>query len=167
MIPARTQVTVMIGTLLVLLVISICLLGVLFLSSPPAEQARQAPVEFGPVEVQDRTALQGNTETIIPASADGIHGVIHGSNGITTHMRFDIPSEALGEFMQTTGCDGTLDGEDIRVQFERNPQKEWWALDAAQTYSSCNGDTEHLAQLVFIDTTNPERYIVYVFTSTR
>jgi len=169
-ISTREQKTVLIGVLVILLLVSICLLGVMLWSSASVGETKRAPAEFGPIEVQDRVALEGNTETVIPDSANGIRGVIRGFQGITTHLRFDIPAAALDDFIQSTGCSealtSTADVRALHAQMQ-GPRREWWAPEKAQSYASCNGDKEHLAQLVFVDMTDPQRYVVYVIVSTR
>lgn len=160
--------TVLIAILVLLLLVSIALAAILFWT---AQHAPVMPIQdsrFGPVEVQDRTTLEGNTQTVIPASASGLHGIVNGSQqSITTHMRFEIPPSDLDKFMQSTGCTTPLVSADIRSQLQTYPQRDWWMPQKAQKYASCNAVTEKVIQLVFVDLTNPASDIVYVIASTK
>jgi hypothetical protein len=164
----KKQKTLMIGTLVVELLIVILLLAVVSSQSGQFGPPKPAPiVKFGPIDVQDRVALAGNTGMVIPKSASGLHGVINGDQTIRTHMRFDIPASDLNEALKNTGCSGALSNKDIRAQVQEYPQRDWWTPGQAQTYASCNAAQEDVTQLIFVDMTDPQHYIVYVIASTK
>jgi hypothetical protein len=164
----QIQKMLLMGIMAVLLLVSTSLAGVLVWSSQSGPPTQATFAQFGPIDVQDRTALEGNTGMIIPQSAGGIHGVINGSQKITTYMRFDIPASDLSEALKNTGCSTALNGtDDIRKQLQQYPKRDWWTPEKAQKYVSCNATHEYVVQEVFVDLTDPQRYIVYVVASTK
>ena len=158
----------MIATLLAEMLIVVLLLVVVLSQSGQFGPPKPAPVvKFGPIDVQDRVALEGNTGMVVPKSARGIHGVINGNQNITTHMRFDIPASDLNEALKNTGCSGALTNKDVRSELQEYPQRDWWTPGQAQTYASCNAGQEDVTQLIMVDMTDPQRYIIYVIASTK
>ncbi len=116
---------------------------------------------------RDRSLLEADTGTILPSSATEIHGYVDGFRDVTTHMRFQIPSGDLPFFLNSTSCTAPLSDADIRRQLPGRPDWDWWTPEKAESYGSCTGVTEHMAQLIFIDMTDPQKYVVYVIASTR
>jgi hypothetical protein len=116
-------------------------------------------------DTQNRGVLEGNTETIIPQSATGIIGTVVGLQDTTTYLRFEIPASDIEVFMKSTACTTPLSNADIREQLRGFPDRDWWSPEKAETYGSCTAVKEHLAQLVFVDMTKPDLYIVYVIAA--
>ena len=164
----QTQKTLLMSILVILLLVSIFLAGALVWSSQPGPPTEAPLVQFGPIDVEDRAALEGNTGMVIPQSAGGLHGVINGSQTLMTHMRFDIPASDLNEALKNTGCSTALTSvDDTRKQLQQYPKRDWWTPEKAQKYASCNAAHEHIAQQIFVDMTDPQHYIIYVIASTK
>ncbi len=118
-------------------------------------------------DTDDRAVLQANTGTILPSSATDVHGHVDGFRDVTTHLRFTIPAADLAAFMGTTACTTPLSSADIRPQLQGNPARSWWTPEKAGKYASCTAATDRLAQLVFVDMTDPDTDIVYLIAATR
>ncbi len=118
-------------------------------------------------DTEDRSVLQANTGTFLPAAATDVHGHVDGFRDVTTHLRFTIPAGDLASFMKTTACTTPLASADIRSQLQGIPARTWWSPERAEKYASCTAVTDRLAQLVFVDMTDSSAYIVYVIASTR
>jgi len=154
------------STILAIAAAIVLILGIAFLLSLRIVHPG-APAEFGPDDMRGRSVLEADTGTVIPASAAGIYGTVDGLGEVTTHLRFTIPAEDLAEFVRSTACATPLAGGDIRAQLQGLPQRTWWAPEKAQKYASCTAAAPHLAQLVFVDMTDPQNYIVYVVAATK
>jgi hypothetical protein len=153
-------------TILAITAVIVLILGIVFLLSVRILHPG-APAEYGPGDVRGRSELEGNTGTKIPASATGIYGTVDGLGDITTHLRFTLPSADLAEFISSTACTAPLVDGDIRAQLRGVPDRSWWAPEKAGKYGSCMAATARLAQLVFVDMTDPQSYIVYVIAATK
>lgn len=130
-----------------------------------SQMTASPPSEFE-AYTDDRTTLEGNSGIRIPSSATGVTGYTTGVRELDTYLRFQIPASDLEGFLLNIGCTTPLSKADIRRQLEGAPDRSWWAPEKAQSYGSCNASTDHDVQLVFIDMTDPQNYIVYVAAST-
>jgi len=57
--------------------------------------------------------------------------------------------------------------DDVRVSFQNQLDRPWWKPSSAQEFQWCHGEKEHLYQKIFIDTTSPDKYIVYIMAQTK
>jgi hypothetical protein len=118
-------------------------------------------------ETSDRDILEGNTETVIPQSASDIHGLVDGFQEITTYMRFTIPASDLDRFLSSTSCTTPLQIDASHRDFEIRYEKDWWQVKQAEVVGWCDGVKEHIAQSIYVDMTDLNKYIIYVVASTK
>jgi hypothetical protein len=105
------------------------------------------------------SGIEGNAEFKFPSSSRDIYAYTTGFQDIFIQTRFTIDAEELQEFISSTRCEEPLQ----RVSLGGSSSKiNWWKLSEAKTVMGCSGSTEHFGQMVYIDMTNPETYIVYV-----
>ena len=137
-------------------------LGCISINSTPS--APQSELE---ADTQDPKILEGNTEIKIPEQATEIYGHIDGFRDVDTEARFIIHPEDLDEFLSSTSCVLPLLKDDVRVSFQNQLDRPWWKPSNAREFQWCHGEKEHLYQKIFIDTTSPDKYIVYVMAQTK
>jgi hypothetical protein len=119
-------------------------------------------------EVNDRAVLEGNTELKIPVGATDIHGYIDGFRDVTTYLRFTLPAQDFETFLKQTGCTQPLyQGNKSTDYSMRNWNKlKWWRPEDAQQFLACADGHKSFGREFFIDTTDSDRYLIYVVTST-
>ena len=125
------------------------------------------PISELAAETTDRAVLESNAEIQIPPSATEIRGYIDGFRDITTYVRFVIPAADIDKFTEGIDCVLPSSTTDTGQRMPESSQFTWWKPNNAQSYRQCYGTKEHLVQRVFVDTTQPDRYIVYVVASTK
>jgi hypothetical protein len=119
-------------------------------------------------EIDDRDVLEGNTGLKIPASATEIHGYVDGFQDVTTLLRFTLPVQDFGTFLQQTSCAQPLYQGDKSTGYSmRNWDKlKWWRPEDAQQFLACADGHKSFGREFFIDTTDADKYLIYVVAST-
>lgn len=107
------------------------------------------------------SGIEGNAEFKFPPSSREIYAYTTGFRDIFIQTRFTINAEELQELISTTRCDEPL--RPVGKPAESSISKfDWWKIAEAKTLVGCSGSTENFGQMVFIDMTNSEEYIVYI-----
>ena len=119
-------------------------------------------------EVNDRNVLEGNTELKIPTSALDIHGYVDGFRDVTTYLRFTLPVQDFGTFLQQTSCAQPLYQGDKSTGYSmRNWGKlKWWRPEDAQQFLACADGHKSFGREFFIATTDADKHLIYVVAST-
>lgn len=111
-------------------------------------------------------ALDLNAEVKIPPSAKEIYGLVSGFRELDTWIRFELPAADLLVFMQSTHCEMPLSQVDAQKYPPGKLDPDWWRPHKAAHLESCTGSTEHLYQRIFVDLSDANQPIVYVFSAT-
>jgi len=107
------------------------------------------------------SGIEGNAEFKFPPSARDIYAYTTGFQDIFIQTRFTIDADELQELISSTRCDGPL--QSLKAPSGSSVSAfDWWKLSEAKTIMECSGSTEHFGQMVYVDVTNPEIYIVYI-----
>jgi hypothetical protein len=119
-------------------------------------------------ETNDRDRLEGNTELKIPANATDIHGYVDGFQAVTTLLRFTLPARDFKDFLQQTDCTQPLyQGSPSTGYTMRNGDRlKWWRPEDAQQFLACADGHKSFGREFFIDTTDADKYLIYVVAST-
>jgi hypothetical protein len=108
---------------------------------------------------------ESNGEIIIPTDASEIYVYSSGLNELFTRIRFSINSDKLDFFIENTLCTEPLTEYDANLYTSSNGDTDPWTLKEGSIYNRCIGSRENTIQTIIVDITNPNNYIVYVFTS--
>jgi hypothetical protein len=119
-------------------------------------------------ETDERDVLEGNTGLKIPASATEIHGYVDGFQDVTTLLRFTLSAQNFEIFLHQTGCVQPLYQGDKSTGYSmRNWDKlKWWRPEDAQQFLACADRHKSFGREFFIDTTDADKYLIYVVAST-
>lgn len=133
------------------------------------QQVTSPPTPYSEIaaEVNDRGVLEGNTGLKFPPSATDIHGFVDGFRDVVTLARFIIPSSDPDGFLKSASCTLPLLSTDIRRSMQGSRGLSWWQPVKAQRFQWCESSGEHLARTIFIDTTQSDTYIVYIYAWTK
>jgi hypothetical protein len=114
---------------------------------------------------QTTAEIEALARIVIPPGATNIHAEAGGFQDRFIHVRFDIAPGELDTFLFGTRYTPAI-GDNGAVPFQQSiePQADWWQPRAASTYKSGSGFVDGVSQSVLIDTSNAERYVVYVAT---
>jgi len=107
------------------------------------------------------SSIEGNAEFKFPPSSRDIYAYTTGFRDIFIQTRFTMDATDLQEFVVSTRCDEPL--KTLEIPLASSSSKfSWWKLSEAEKAEGCSGSTEHFGQMVYVDMTDPEIYIVYV-----
>ena len=109
--------------------------------------------------------IEALARIVIPPGATNIHAEDGGFQDRFIHVRFDIVPGELDTFLSGSRYTPNVgDGGEVPFQHSIEPKAEWWRPRAASTYKSGSGFVDGVSQAVLIDTSDSERYVVYVAT---
>ncbi len=119
----------------------------------------------------DLYGVENNAEIKIPASATEIYAHVEGMNEISVLIRFNLPIEDLDEFLKSTACQEPLTKINPSGKLPRETMPDWWEPNVATELETCSGEIMHAEwewstyQVIYVDTSDPDQYIVYVSAS--
>jgi hypothetical protein len=117
-------------------------------------------------EIEDISLIEGNANIIIPPSSQDIYVYTTGLREIDTQVRFSMKSSELSEFISSTLCTEPLEEFLPTPPTQEGRSFPWWIPDQALSSEKCYGENDYDHQLVIIDKSDAEIFIVYVSTST-
>jgi hypothetical protein len=124
--------------------------------------------EYAP-DLSNRTmisSIEANAEFKFPQSARDIYSYTTGLRDISIQTRFTINADELPVLISSTRCKEPLQSLKTPVDGSMSVFN-WWKLAEAQVVMGCSGATENFGQMVYIDMSHPEIYIVYIEGGTR
>jgi len=107
------------------------------------------------------SGIEGNAEFKFPPSSRDIYAYTTGFQDIFIQTRFTIDSGELEELIMSTRCEKPLESSDAPFRNSISTF-DWWEIGEAKIVMGCSGSTEHFGQMVYVDMTNPEMYIIYI-----
>lgn len=110
------------------------------------------------------STIESNAEIKLPPSVHNLYAHQEGFQEIFILARFSMAATHLPMFLQTTLCTEPLTPVDPQQQTQVL-DLGWWQPMDAQHLQECDGRGENFSQRIMIDTTDPQRYIVYVSTA--
>lgn len=135
-------------------------------------ESSEIPAEFEsisyqpvPTDMAEISAIEGNGNIELPASAHEIHAYTTGLRDIFIMVRFSMNASELVEFMSSTLCDYPLASSAVPKETVES-QFDWWVPEQASYSEGCFGAKGHSHQQITIDMSDKDVYIVYVSTST-
>jgi hypothetical protein len=114
----------------------------------------------------DPWLIETNAHVRLPPSARDLHVCSEGVNEIFTQARFTIAAGDLPALLASSLCTAPPVADDPRAHARGTGEPDWWQPGQAQTLLTCSGGNESGGQSLFIDTTDPRVYIVYVSAGT-
>lgn len=133
--------------------------------APPVSELRQEAFQPAPTDVYLIRAIEGNTEIRLPASAREIYSVSDGFREIDACVRFRLPVGDLAGFLQSAHC------QDLQPTTASNyacgsQDPVLKTPNPVTNLKGCTWAGEHFTQRVYVDASEPQSLIVYVFGST-
>jgi hypothetical protein len=108
--------------------------------------------------------IEANMDIQLPPSAREIQYYYTGFREFSMYVRFTMVSSDLPQFLDSTLCETPLREYDPSRQGTAPP--DWWRPVDAERLQGCSGGREGFQQVIRIDMTDPDTYIVYVFAGT-
>ena len=111
--------------------------------------------------------MEMNSKIKFPPSAHEIFLQTEGLNEVTTYTKFSMNAGEVSRFLESTLCEDELIDAIDKSSMQYSDTPEWWGPETAINLRECKGVGEFTYQWVFVDTTDSEKYIVYVLSKSR
>ena len=100
----------------------------------------------------------------LPPSARGVRAHQEGFMDRIIWVRFEMDPADLGPFVAGTRISPPLSSADNPFAGEIGSKLAWWTPEGAQRFEASEAFSGGVGQAILIDTTDPQRYVVYVRT---
>jgi hypothetical protein len=121
-----------------------------------------APLE-GP-QPATNAEIEALARITLPPGATNIHAQAGGFQDRYIHVRFDIPAAELDAFLAASRYTPALDMAVVPFQQHLEPKAVWWQPRNAARFRAGSAFSGGISQSLLVDTSDPERYVVYVQT---
>ncbi len=137
-------------------------------SSEPSDPLMETAQYYQPAPTPGSAleTIEADAEIKIPPSAREIHAVISGFRELDTWVRFNLPKEDISIFLNSTLCELPLTDAMPKNYAPNDLDPDWWQPNTSTNLAECHGGNSSTQQNILIDRTNPEIFIIYVFSWT-
>ncbi len=110
-------------------------------------------------------AINNSAHIELPSSARSAQGLFTGKNHCLTYVRFEMDAIDYGPFMATTRIKVPLSAIAKPADFLTPPAKLGWKIESVTTnLAGVSIESLDYNQRIVVDTSNPDRYAVYLLT---
>ncbi len=118
--------------------------------------------DAGQSSALDRATIEQYARIMLPASATDIHSYTESGIDRIIYVRFTLPASDLDQFLRDSGYTEPLRNNYNPIPVWTKEEFDWWHADQAQSFRDGKASEPSFWKNIFVDTSDPQTYIVYL-----
>ncbi len=118
--------------------------------------------DAGQSSALDRATIEQYARIKLPANATDIYSYTESGIDRIIYVRFTLPASDLDQFLRDSGYTEPLRNNYDPVVTRPQKRLDWWHADQAQSFRGSSIGEPSFAKNIFVDTSDPQTYIVYL-----
>jgi len=118
--------------------------------------------DAGQSSTLDQATIEQYARIKLPASATDIHSYTESGMDRIIYVRFTLPASDLEQFLRDSGYSEPLRNNYNPISAWPKKRFDWWHADQAQSFRGGEVSEPSFWKNIFVDTSDPQTYIVYL-----